>query len=142
MSMLSMTLALSHYCYSRNNPHLHLDLEGKTAVHLHYHLEYLTDLTDGTTGMKDRLGNAIVVGDLEWGHRMGVNCCRNLIAQKMSAFLRVGLKEEDHLANLPLHNLKAGKPMLVVVLDMWTGLMVLDKWLKGKAVSTETEKAY
>lgn len=33
--------------------------------------------------------------------------------------------------------------MLVVVLDMWTcPLVVLDKCLKGKAVSTETEKAY
>jgi hypothetical protein len=72
---------------------------------------------------------------------MAVDCCRNSIAQETAAF-QVGLKEEDRLAIRPLHNSKAGKPMFVAVLDMWTGPMVLDKWLKGKAVSTETEKAY
>lgn len=131
MSMLSMTpLASSHYCYSRNNPHLHLDLEERTVVvHLRYHLDYPTDLADGTTGTKGHLGIAIVVGDLEWGHRMGVDYYyRNSIAQKTSAFLQVGLKDEDHLAILPLHNSKAGKVIVVAVLDTWTGPpLVLDK---------------
>lgn len=94
MSMLSMTLlASSHWCYSRNN-HPHLDLEGRMVDH-HYYLDYPTDSADGMTGTKDHLDIAIVVGDLEWGHRMGVDCCRNLVAQKTSAFLQVGLKEEN-----------------------------------------------
>jgi len=118
MSILSMTLlASSHCCYSRNNPHLYLDLEGRKAEYLHYQLDYPTDSADGTTGTKDHLDIAVVVGDLEWGRRMGVDCCRNSIAQKTGAFLQVGLEEEDQLATLPLRNSKAGKPMLVAVLD-------------------------